>query len=54
MTTPTNKHPSIEALIDSTNPSGRKRVDSIKSDICAWCGEPAIEFRDELSRKEYT
>ena len=54
MAEPTKKAPEIEAWIDSTNPSGRKRVDSIKQDICNWCGKPATEFRDELSRKEYT
>ncbi len=54
MTEPTKKHPEMEKLIDSVNPSGRKRVDSIKQDTCSWCGEPATEFNDELSRREYT
>ena len=54
MTEPTKKAPEIESLIDATNPSGRKRVESIKSDICSWCGKPATEFRDAPSRKEYT
>lgn len=54
MANPTNKHPEIELLIDSVNPSGRKRIDSIKSNICTWCGKPAKEFRDKLSEKEYT
>jgi len=54
MAEPTKKAPEIENLIDATNPSGRKRVDSIKQDICSWRGKPATEFRDELSRKEYT
>ncbi len=53
MAEPTKKAPEIEALIDSTNPSGRKRVDSIKSDVCSWCGKPATQFKDELSRREY-
>ena len=30
------------------------RVDSIKKDVCAWCGKPATEFSSDLSRKEYT
>jgi len=50
---PTKKAPEIERLVDVINPSGRKRVDSIKQDVCAWCGKPAVEFRDELSRREY-
>ena len=53
MAEPTKKAPEIEELIDATNPSGRKRVDSIKADVCSWCGKPAVEFRDELSRREY-
>ena len=54
MAEPSKKDPGMETLIDSTNPSGRKRVDSIEKDICTWYGEPVTEFRDELSRKEYT
>ena len=50
----TRKALEIEKLIDAFNLSGRKRVDSIKADICSWCGKPATEFRDRLSRKEYT
>ena len=54
MAEPSKKSSGVEAMIDAMNPFGRKRVDSIKQDICAWCGKPATEFRDELSRKEYT
>jgi len=54
MTEPSRKSPEMEKLIDASNPSGRKRIDSIKADICSWCGKPATEFRDALSRKEYT
>jgi len=54
MAKPTEKAPRIERLIDATNPSGRKRVDSIRQDICSWCGKSAKEFRDECSRREYT
>jgi len=54
MAEPSKKAQEIEDLIDAINPSGRKRVDSIKHDICSWCGKPATEFRDELSRIEYT
>ena len=54
MAEPTKKTQGIEDLIDATNPSGRKRVDSIKADVCSWCGKPATEFSDELSRREYT
>jgi len=54
MSEPTKKAEEMEKLIDAFNPSGRKRVDSIKADICSWCGKPATEFSDELSRREYT
>lgn len=54
MAEPTKKASEIEKLIDSTNPSGRKRVDSIKADVCSWCGKPATDFTDDLSRREYS
>lgn len=53
MAEPTKKAPEIEHLIDAFNPAGRKRVDSIKADVCSWCGKPATTFKDELSRREY-
>ena len=54
MATPSEKNPAIEKLIDAMNPSGRTRTGSIQLDICSWCGHPATEFKDALSRKEYT
>lgn len=54
MAEPTKKSPEIEKLIDAFNPSGRKRADSILGNICSWCGKSATEFKDDLSRKEYT
>ena len=54
MAEPSKKAEEIEKLIDSTLPGGRTRRGSIKQNICSWCGNPATEFRDELSRKEYT
>jgi hypothetical protein len=54
MAKPTKKSPEMEKLIDSMNPSGRKRVDSIKNNVCTMCGQPAIQFKDELAKKEYT
>ena len=33
--------------------SGRDRVKSIETNTCSWCGQPANEFFDELSKKEY-
>ena len=54
MAEPTKKNPELEKLIDAFNPSGRKRIDSIKADICSWCGKPVSQFRDALSVKEYS
>ena len=56
MATPTEKSPAMEKLIDSFNPSGRKRKDSILNDVCSWCGKSVtgFDFRDDVSRKEYT
>lgn len=29
------------------------RIVSIQNDTCSNCGEPAVEFTDELSRREF-
>lgn len=58
MVEPTKKDPEIDRLIDdmakTVNPESKGRVGSIKSGVCVLCNQPAIEFKDELSRKEYT
>ena len=53
---PSRKDKAMEELIDghSKETYGRTRTESIRADICVVCGEPATEFRDELSVKEYT
>ena len=33
---------------------GRSRTGSIKTDTCISCGEPAKEFKNLISAKEYT
>ena len=30
------------------------RIENIKADICVSCGEPATEFSDEVSRREFS
>ena len=50
---PSKKHVGIENFINSINPSGHKRVESIVEDICAWCGQKVKEFKDELSKEEF-
>lgn len=54
MAVPSNKSAAIEQLIDGLNPSGLHRTDSIKMDMCSWCGGEAKSFKDRLSQKEYT
>jgi len=52
MAEPTIKSFKINNFIDSF--LGHGRVDSIKNDVCAWCGKPVGKFKDELSKKEYS
>jgi len=33
---------------------GRSRKECFENSACVMCGGPAIEFRNELSKKEYT
>ena len=54
MAEPTRKSEAIENLLTAINPSGRSRQDSIRADVCAWCGRPAVKFKDALSRSEYS
>ena len=54
MANPSKKDIEMEKLIDFINPSGRIRVNSIQNDICSSCGKPALNFKDELSQREYT
>ena len=52
MAEPNRKHPAIEELL--TKLIGKDRVKTIQADLCMFCGQEAIEFRDRLSRKEYS
>ncbi len=29
------------------------RIDKINADVCVFCGKPAVEFKDEISRIEF-
>ena len=33
---------------------GRTLTDALKGNVCVMCGEPADEFKDALSKKEYS
>ena len=58
MATPTDKTPRLDEILDritrSFNPGSRGRIESIKANVCVFCDEPATEFTDEKSKKEYT
>ena len=47
---PTKKAKGVEDFLESEF----GRTTAIKADICAFCGEPALEFEDRLSEKEYS
>lgn len=47
---PEYKSPEIDAFL--TKLTGRNRREAVHEGFCMLCGGPAIEFRDELSRRE--
>lgn len=51
-----NKSDEMMEFLDTItkNYKGRTLSESWEKQICVWCGEPAIEFTDTLSLKEYT
>lgn len=52
MAEPSEKSQAINELL--SNLMGRDREATIKADLCMTCGGPAVEFRDQLSRREYS
>ena len=52
MAVPTKKHPEIEAHLSTL--TGVSRPKAILANTCTWCKKAALDFTDELSRKEYT
>lgn len=56
MAEPSEKSEQMNRTLDSlsTRMFGRNRTGSIKSNVCVTCGGPATEFKDELSKREYT
>jgi len=50
MAEPSQKSPGIERFLNNMT----NRSENIRSNKCATCGGDATEFRDDLSRKEYT
>jgi hypothetical protein len=56
MTKPAYKTTNMSKMFDNLSEMayGRSASDSIKADICVACGKPAVEFSDELSRREFS
>ena len=54
MAKPTEKADGIEKFIDSLAPNPLGRRGSIMNDVCAICKKQVGEFKDNLSKKEYT
>jgi len=45
----------LSALLDSMAPKGgMPRSQALEQQRCAQCSGPAIKFRDDISRKEFT
>ena len=51
---PTKKSEAMEKFIDSLAPNPKGRRGSIESNTCSFCKGDASNFKDELSKKEYT
>jgi hypothetical protein len=51
MAEPAEKSPNVEAFLDKLVGGGRK--EKITSNTCVICGKPAVDFTDEVSRREY-
>lgn len=52
MTKPAWKTPEMNAMLEHL--FKYPRIESIEADTCSNCGELAVEFTDELSRREFT
>jgi hypothetical protein len=52
MAIPSEKSPEMENAITKAFKIDRRG--SIQNNTCTWCGGQATEFRDPLSRKEFT
>jgi hypothetical protein len=50
-----DKSPEMENFLNGLAKDffGCDRAEAMKSAKCVMCGGPAVEFRDELSRKEF-
>lgn len=56
MPTPSEKSPGMAQLLDSMGAflTGRTRTEAIELGICLVCSNPAKDFDDALTAREYT
>jgi hypothetical protein len=56
MAEPSIKMQSLRNTLDHTTrlTYGREASTSIENDICVSCGAPAVEFSDEISKREFS
>jgi hypothetical protein len=56
MAKPSDKSKGVEEALDNIYRMIGKvsRTEAIEADKCAACGEEAVEFRDKLSKHEFT
>jgi len=52
MAIPTKKAPQIDAFLSTL--TGVSRPKAILANTCTWCKKEALDFTNDLSRKEYT
>ncbi|MEE8522159.1 MAG: hypothetical protein V3S83_12435 [Gemmatimonadota bacterium] len=50
MAIPSGKSPEVTAALEKLY----GRTTAIESDTCTWCKGPATEFKNDLSKHEYT
>lgn len=50
------RSPQLSGFLDafSKQAFGRTTSEAVKGDICVACGKPATQFKDVLSKKEFT
>jgi hypothetical protein len=55
MANPSYKTVEVTKMLDELGEMiyGRSASASIAADVCVRCGKPAVEFTDELSRREF-
>ena len=53
---PNDKSDGMKKMLDvaSMGLFGKKRTSCIQEGVCVSCGKPAVEFKDDISKKEFS